>query len=113
MCIRDSHQFYERRERARALTRLNLGDAPDVDFVPEGQVKKTLMPKRQLLLQAIERDPSIAKRVNVDLPRICLLYTSVQYDRCESHDAAVYRFPARATPNSARMSPRSFEPLSP
>ena len=58
------HQFYERRERARALTRLNLGDAPDVDFVPEGQVKKTLMPKRQLLLQAIERDPGIAARVH-------------------------------------------------
>ena len=83
------HQFYERRERARALTRLNLGDAPDVDFVPEGQVKKTLMPKRQLLLQAIERDPSIAKRVNVALPRI-------DCERCENALACVGACPTGA-----------------
>ena len=82
-------EFYERRERARALTRLNLGDAPDVDFVPEGQVKKTLMPKRQLLLQAIERDPSIAKRVNVAIPRI-------DGERCENALACVGACPTGA-----------------
>ena len=49
----------------------------------------------------------------VGVRRVERLRGDVQYDRCESHDAAVYRFPARAKPGSARMAPCSFEPLSP
>ena len=49
----------------------------------------------------------------VGVRRVERLRGDVQYDRCESHDAAVYRFPARAKPSSARMAPCSFEPLSP
>ena len=61
-------QFYERRERARAIARLNLAE-DDVfnDFVPMGLTKKTMTPKRQLLLEAIDRKPAIAPRVPVYL----------------------------------------------
>ncbi|OUO90813.1 4Fe-4S ferredoxin [Gordonibacter sp. An230] len=59
-------QFYERKERARALARLNLTDGIQFnDFVPEGRTRKTMHPKRQLLLEAIDRDPDIAARVPV------------------------------------------------
>lgn len=69
-------QFYERRERARALARLNLNEGDDFkDFAPEGATRKQLQPKRKLLLQAIEQDPSIAPRVPVVLsecnPSLC------------------------------------------
>ena len=56
-------EFFERRERAKALTRLNLGnDTPLNDFAPEGHTKKTMWPKRQMLLEAIDRNPDSAKR---------------------------------------------------
>lgn len=59
-------QFYERKERARARARLNLADGVQFnDFVPDGRTRKTMQPKRQLLLEAIDRDPSIAPRVPV------------------------------------------------
>ena len=57
-------EFYERRERSRALARLNLGNGTEFnDFVPEGRTKKTMWPKRQMLLEALDRDPDIAARV--------------------------------------------------
>lgn len=57
-------QFYERKERSRALARLNLSDGIQFnDFVPAGRTRKTLWPKRRLLLEAIEREPTIAERV--------------------------------------------------
>lgn len=59
-------QFYERKERARARARLNLADGVQFNnFVPEGRTKKTMHPKRQLLLEAIDRDRAIAERVPV------------------------------------------------
>ena len=59
-------QFYERKERARARARLNLANGVQFnDFVPDGRTRKTMQPKRQLLLEAIDRDPSIAPRVPV------------------------------------------------
>lgn len=59
-------QFYERKERARARARLNLVDGVQFnDFVPAGRTKKTMWPKRQLLLEAIDRNPAIAARAPV------------------------------------------------
>ncbi|MCB7037266.1 4Fe-4S binding protein [Eggerthella sinensis] len=59
-------QFYERKERARARARLNLVDGVQFnEFVPAGRTKKTMWPKRQLLLEAIDRNPDIAERVPV------------------------------------------------
>lgn len=59
-------EFYERRERSRALARLNLGNQTEFnDFVPQGRMKKTMWPKRQMLLEAIDRDPDIAARAPV------------------------------------------------
>ena len=71
-------EFYERRERSRALTRLNLGNATEFNnFAPEGHTKKTMWPKQQMLLEAIERDPDIADRVPVVVSETnCLLCTN-------------------------------------
>ena len=93
-------QFYERRERARALARLNLNENAQLkDFTPDGVARKRLQPKRQLLLQAIAQDPSIASRVAVTVsevdPSLC----------CETCDCTVacptgarYRHPATGVP---------------
>lgn len=62
--------FHERRERARAMTRLNLGNGIEFnDFAPEGRTRKTMHPKRKLLLEAIDRDGGIAARVPLSLAR--------------------------------------------
>ena len=50
--------------RARAGARLNLVDGVQFnDFVPQGRTKHVMWPKRQLLLEAIDRNPDIAARV--------------------------------------------------
>lgn len=57
-------QFFERRERSRAIARLNINDNEAFnDFVPQGMTKKTMTPKRKLLLEAIDRDPEIAANI--------------------------------------------------
>lgn len=57
-------QFYERKERSRARARLNLNDGPQLNaFAPTGRTRKTMWPKRHMLLEAIDRDSSIASRV--------------------------------------------------
>ena len=61
-------QFYERRERSRAIARLNLTDEDLFStFLPMGATKKTMTPKRQLLLEAIDRRPDIAERIPIYL----------------------------------------------
>lgn len=61
-------EFYERRERSRAVARLNLGSEIEFnDFVPAGRTKRTMWPKRRMLLEAIARDPNIAARVPLTL----------------------------------------------
>ncbi|MEG0027672.1 MAG: 4Fe-4S ferredoxin [Raoultibacter sp.] len=56
--------FYERRERNRAIASLNLSEE-DIfsDFLPGGHARKMLIPKRRLLLEAIDRTPEIAERI--------------------------------------------------
>ncbi|WP_232050833.1 4Fe-4S dicluster domain-containing protein [Arabiibacter massiliensis] len=84
-------QFYERKERARARARLNLADGVQFnDFVPEGRTKKTMQPKRQLLLEAIDRDPAIAARVPV-------VVSATDCERCANALAC-----AAACPTGAR-----------
>lgn len=69
-------QFYERKERARALARLNLADGTQFNnFTPEGHTKKTMQPKRQLLLEALDRDPAIA-------PRVPVVVSATDCERC-------------------------------
>lgn len=63
-------QFYERKERARALARLNLNESPRFnDFVPEGRIKQTMYPKRRMLLEAIDKDSSIAQNISLLLSK--------------------------------------------
>ncbi|BAK44415.1 4Fe-4S binding protein [Eggerthella sp. YY7918] len=58
------HEFLDRRERARAQARLQLSDGITfADFAPEGQARKTMWPKRKMLLEALEVDPAIASRI--------------------------------------------------
>lgn len=62
------HEFAERREKARAQARLNLSDGIEfANFVPQGRVRKTMWPKRRMLLEAIGCDPAVAARVPVTL----------------------------------------------
>lgn len=57
-------EFYERRERMRARARLALGNNMEFNnFAPKGLTKKTMHPKRRMLLEALEHDSSIAERV--------------------------------------------------
>ncbi|WP_449314485.1 4Fe-4S binding protein [Rubneribacter sp.] len=63
-------EFYERRERARARARLNLNEGPQLNnFAPEGHTRQTMHPKRRLLLEAVDRDPSIAPRIPLAVSR--------------------------------------------
>ncbi len=69
-------EFQERRERSRALTRLNLGNETAFnDFAPLGRTKKTMWPKRQMLLEAIDREPNVAALVPV-------VVSETDCDRC-------------------------------
>lgn len=83
-------QFYERKERARARARLNLADGVQFnDFVPDGRTRKTMWPKRQLLLEAIDRNPRIAERVPVTV-------SETDCSRCTNSLACVEACPTGA-----------------
>lgn len=71
-------QFYERKERSKALNRLNLGDSESFNsFVPLGRTKKILFPKQQFLLEALARNSAIAERILVDISQTdCELCTN-------------------------------------
>lgn len=86
-------QFYERRERSRVLARLNLGDTTQFnEFVPQGHTKKTLWPKRRMILEAIQRDPSIAPRIPIVVSRTdCDICTNTLH--CTSVCPTGARFP--------------------
>lgn len=72
-------QFLERRERSRAIAQLNLTEADELnDFAPLGHIKKTMMPKRKMILEAIQNDPEIADRITLYLAHIT--DESVPYD---------------------------------
>ena len=73
------HEFLERREKARAQARLNLSDGIDFEnFVPQGRTRKTMWPRRKMLLEAINCDPSIADHASVTVSRTdCALCTNL------------------------------------
>lgn len=58
--------FYERRERMRAMTRqMDVSSFELNGFDETGRTRRMLQPKRKMLLDALEKDPSIAPRVPV------------------------------------------------
>lgn len=72
------HEFLERREKARAQARLNLSDGIDFEnFVPQGRTRKTMWPRRKMLLEAINCDPSIADHASVTVSRTGALCTNL------------------------------------
>ena len=80
------HQFIERRERSKALTQATLSEKSQLDDVaPLGEVKKTLMPRRKMLLEAIEVKPRIAPRIpffTVEVVDETLDYRESAYPSC-------------------------------
>ena len=58
--------FYERRERQRATSRLKFAQSDTYsDFVPNGRVKHTLFPKQRMIVEAVQRSPEIADNIEV------------------------------------------------
>lgn len=58
--------FYERRERMRAMTRqMDVSSFELSGFDATGRTRRMLQPKRKMLLDALEKEPSIASRVSV------------------------------------------------
>lgn len=58
--------FYERRERQRAASRLNFANSETFNsFVPHGHMRRVLFPKQRLIVESAQRDPEIAKRIPV------------------------------------------------
>ena len=61
-------KFYEQKERARARAQLQLNDVGHLNnFAPLGRVKQTMWPKRQLLLEALDKQPDIGSRLTVSI----------------------------------------------
>lgn len=97
-------QFYERKERARARARLNLVEGVQFnDFVPQGRTRHIMWPKRQLLLEAIDRNPDIAARVPVVL-------SETDYSRCTNSLACVEACPTGARFPNPEDGLLSFDP---
>jgi ferredoxin len=58
--------YYEKKERQRAIARLNLSDDSVLNkLVPHGRMKRTLFPKQRMILEAVERQPDIAPKIEV------------------------------------------------
>ena len=56
--------FFLKRERSRAIAQLKISDIDEINrFAPLGRSKKTLLPKRRMLLEAIELKPAIAQNI--------------------------------------------------
>lgn len=83
-------EFYERRERSKALARLNLGNNTQFnDFAPEGRTRKIMWPKRHMLLEAVERDPAIA-------PKVPVVLSKTDQERCTQELACTRTCPTGA-----------------
>ena len=64
-------RFVERRERSKALAQLRFAEGDLLnDFAPTGRVRKIMIPKRQMLLEAIAAHPEIAKNIPVFVARV-------------------------------------------
>lgn len=64
-------QFIERRERSKAIAQLKLSETEEINkFAPLGRTKKTLFPKRKMLLEAIQADEAIAPRIPLFIAKI-------------------------------------------
>lgn len=56
--------YYEKKERQRAVARLNLvEDSAFNKLIPEGRIKHTMFPRRKMLIEAVQRQPDIARRI--------------------------------------------------
>ena len=77
-------QFVERRERSKAINQLRLSEIEEINqFAPLGHTKKTMVPKRKMLLEALQQDPSIASRIPLYLAK--LKDKSALYEKSDSY----------------------------
>lgn len=82
--------YYEKKERQRAAAQLNLSDDNVLNkLVPQGHMKRTLFPKQKMVLEALERQPSIAENIPVAV-------SITDADLCEQTYACVKTCPAGA-----------------
>ncbi len=83
-------QFFEQRERSRARARLNLNDSSQLNnFTSKGRLKQIMHPKRQMLLEAIDRDSLIANRVSLTISK-------TNCDTCDNTLSCVSVCPTKA-----------------
>lgn len=60
--------YYEKQERMRATTRLNLtDDSVFNNLMPHGKTKRVLFPRQKMLLETVEAMPEIAERISIAL----------------------------------------------
>lgn len=58
----------EQNDRIRQRTKLNLGNGQEFNrFSPTGRIRTLMLPSRQMLLEAIEADPMIAPRIELEI----------------------------------------------
>ncbi|MGI6104863.1 MAG: 4Fe-4S ferredoxin [Raoultibacter sp.] len=63
--------YFDKREKSRAIAQLKLSEVEEINrFAPLGHMKKTMFPKRRMLLEALNLDPSIAEKVPLYLAEI-------------------------------------------
>ncbi len=91
--------FIEQNDRNRSRVKLNLGNGQEFNrFTPTGRAKTTMYPRRQMILEAIDADPTIAKR-------IALIVSRTDLNACEGDLRC-----ARICPTGARRpDPQSGE----
>lgn len=64
-------QFIERRERSKAIAQLRLSDIEEINtFAPLGRMKKTLFPKRRMLIEALQADKAIGARIPLYIAKL-------------------------------------------
>ena len=82
--------YYAKRERARAVARLNLSEnSPFADFTPEGRQRHTLFPRQKMLLEAVERRHDIAAEIPVGISK-------TDFEYCTGAGACVAACPTGA-----------------
>ena len=99
------NDYVARRDKTRAQARLRLSNGLDfknTGRTPKGKAKKTLWPKRKLLLCAIDSDPDIAKRIPIML-------SATDTQKCAGCRGCVEACPSGARQPSAKGEPPAFD----
>lgn len=97
--------YYAKKERQRAIAQLNLSQRKSlVDFTPDGHTRTIMHPRRAMLLEAVERDTSIAPTIPLALaqtdPQACCC-TRTCIEACPTGARSVHE--AKSTTSSRHI----------